>query len=411
MGISPAENPPIKWSETENVKWKIALTGDGSNSSPIIWQNNIIFQTAVASNPTSETPASDDAPARQSGRGGAMSKGPSGPYKFNVVCLNKNDGSTLWEKTVCEATPHEGHHPDHGFASYSPVTDGSKIWANFGSRGVYCLDMAGNILWNKDLGKVKVRAGFGEGGSPSLAGDNLIVLMDQEDPSCIYALNKETGEIAWKQPRDEQTTWTTPIITTVNGKMQAIVVATNRTRAYDCKTGQIAWECGGQTQNVIPTPVLGFDMVFCTSGFRGAALQAIKLGKTGDLTDTDAVVWQVKSDTPYVPSPLLYGEKLYVCAGNNPNISCYNAKTGKPYYSKHNLDQIKGVYASAVGAADRVYFTGKNGVTYVLKNSDTPEVLSINTLDDKIDCSMAVSGNDLFLKGKKNLYCISESNK
>ncbi len=191
--------------------------------------------------------------------------------------------------------------------------------------------------------------------------------------------------------------------------MQVVTSATNLIRSYDLETGDIIWQCSGQTRNVIPSPVTGLGMVYCTSGFRGSSLQAIELGQTGDLSDTDAVKWQVKEATPYVPSPLLYGDKLYVCSVNQPVISCYDAKTGKAYFLKERLQEINGIYASPAGAADRVYFVGRNGVTCVLKHSDKFEILAVNTLDDKIDCSPAFVGNEIYLKGKENLYCLTNS--
>lgn len=411
-GVSTDGTPPIKWSESENIQWKVKLEGDESDSSPIIWGDKIIFQSAVDTGRKSETapaaePAPQPAPGGRPGRSPA--KAPSSIYQFNVVCLDRNTGKEIWKTTVCEVVPHEGHHGDHGFASYSPVTDGKRIWADFGSRGVYCLDMEGKVLWKEELAKKSIRAGFGEGGSPALVGDLLIVLVDHEGQSFIAALNKDTGKTVWKQDRDEKTSWTTPLVVQHDGQTQIVVTGRTRTRAYDPKDGKIIWECSGQTENVIPTPVAGFDMVFCTSGFRGSKLQAIKLGKTGDLTGTDAIVWEVNEGTPYVPSPLLYGEKVYVNAVNNPVIYCYNAKTGKPYYVKQSLDEMKGIYASPVGAADRVYFVGRNGVTYVVSNSDEFKVLSINKLEDGIDASPAIVGNRLYLKGKQYLYCIAES--
>lgn len=404
-GVSPEVAAPVKWSETENIKWKVQLSGDGSDSSPIVWGDKVFFQSAVKVE-TPGAPAAEAAPAQQ-GQGRPRNAKPTSEYKFNVVCLDKQTGKTLWEKTVIQQLPHEGHHPDHGFASYSPVTDGKMLWANFGSRGVYCLDLDGNVKWSRDLGQKTVRAGFGEGGSPALTRDHLIVLWDHEGESFIYALNQQTGEIAWKLLRDEKTSWTTPLVVEVGGKQQVIVVGTKRTRCYDPETGGLIWECGGgQTENVIPTPVANQEMVFCTSGFRGAKLQAIKLGRTGDLTGTDAIAWEVNEATPYVPSPILYDNKIYVCSNNNPVISCYNAADGKPFYIKQELGEIKGIYASPVGAGGNVYFIGRNGVTYVLKNSDALEVVSINKLDDGFDCTPAVAGKELFLKGKKSFYCI-----
>jgi len=409
-GISPDGNPPIKWSETENILWKVKLEGDPSDGSPIITGDKIIFQSAVdtGNNPnTAAEPAPQSAPGGRPGRG--PGRGPASLYQFNVVCLDRNTGKEIWKTTVREVVPHEGHHGDHGFASYSPVTDGKRIWADFGSRGVYCLDMDGKVLWQQDLAQKTIRAGFGEGNSPALVGNLLIVVVDHEGQSFIAALNKDTGKTVWKQDRDEPTSWTSPLIVQYDGQTQIVVVGRNRTRAYDPKDGKVIWECGGQTENVIPTPVAGFDMVFCTSGYRGSKLQAIKLGKTGDLTGTDAIAWEVNEGTPYVPSPLLYEDKVYVNAVNNPVIYCYNAKTGKPYYVKQNLDEMKGMYASPVGAAGRVYFVGRNGVTYVLSNSDEYKLLSVNKLDDGFDASPAIVGDRIYLRGKQNLYCIAES--
>ena len=408
-GVSPKGNPPLKWSETENVKWKIKLTGDASNGSPIIWKDKIFFQTAIKTNVQGKP---DTQVAADGGRGrrGPGGSPPTNIYKFNLVCLDRNSGKQLWEKTVREVLPHQGHHANHGFASFSPVTNGKFVWANFGSRGVHSLDLDGNLKWSKDLGSMNTVMGFGEGGSLAVAGDAVIVVRDHEGDSCVVALNKETGEIIWKKERDEPTSWATPLAVEVNGKIQVIVSATNLIRSYDLKTGDIVWQCAGQTRNVIPSPVAGFGMVYCTSGYRGSSLQAIELGRTGDLSDTDAVKWHVKEATPYVPSPLLYGDKIYVCSVNQPVISCYNAKSGKAYFLKERLPDINEIYASAAGAAGRVYFIGRNGITCVLKHSDKFEILAINKLNDKVDCSPAFADNDMYIKGKENLYCLSNSN-
>jgi outer membrane protein assembly factor BamB len=331
---------------------------------------------------------------------------PKNVYKFDLVCLDRGTGKVIWQKTACEAMPHQGHHRDHGFASFSPVTDGKLIWASFGSRGIYCFDFEGNKIWSKESPKMKTM--FGEGCSPMLAGDAIIVLTDHSGDSSISAFDKKTGDLLWKKDRDEATSYATPLPVMVGGKLQVITSATSLVRSYDAATGDIVWQCGGQTRNVIPTPVVGFGMVYCTSGYRGSALKAIKLGRTGDLTGTDAVVWEVGEATPYVPSPLLYEGRLYVCDVNKEVISCYDARTGKPYFVKQKMDEMKGVYASPSVAAGRIYFVGRNGVTYVIKPGEKFEVLAINKLDDAIDCSPAFVGDEMFLKGKKHLYCIAK---
>ena len=405
-GISETANPPLTWSETENIKWKVKLTGDGSNSSPIIWDDRIFFQTAVKTDVEVKRPASD-AGEKPEGRRRFGGTPPTNVYKFNLLCLDRKNGKLIWQKTVREELPHEGHHGDHGFVSFSPVTDGRLIWANFGSRGVYCFDMDGNLKWSRDLGKMNTVMSFGEGGSLAVAGNAAILVRDHQGDSSIVVLNKETGETVWKKNRDEPTSWATPLVVDVDGKEQVVVSATNLTRSYDLKTGKVIWHVGGNTRNVIPTPVTGFGMVYCASGFRGSSLQAIDLHHTGDLSSTNAVKWHVKKATPYVPSLLLYDDKIYAVSVNSGSVSCYNAKTGDPYFFKERLVGISGIYASPAAAAGRIYFVGRNGVTCVLKPSEKFEVLAVNKLDDRLECSPAFVGNEIYLKGKEYLYCIA----
>ena len=403
-GVSPAGNPPLTWSETQNIRWKVPVPGQGT-SSPIVWGDRIFFLTAIK---TDRVGTPEPAPVPESNEPAPFhgGKNPKNVYKFDVVCVDLATGRTVWQKTARETVPHEGHHPDHGFASYSPVTDGNCVWASFGSRGVHCYDLNGEHKWSRDLGRMKSKMMFGEGSSPTLAGDALIVVMDHEGESSIQALDKNTGRTLWRKTRDEDTAWATPAVAVVDGKMQVIVSATNRIRSYNVATGDLIWECGGQTQNVIPSPIVSGGMVFCTSGFRGSELQAIELGHTGDLTGTGAVRWQVSKATPYVPSPILYGDHLYVCSMNRAAISCYHAQTGRLNFVEERLEAVKDIYASPVGAAGRIYFVGRKGVTEVIRNADKLEVLATNKLDDEFDASPAIVGDRILLKGKRNLYCI-----
>lgn len=400
-GTAAEANPPLSWSETENIKWKVKVPGEGS-SSPVIWGDRIFFQTAVKKEVSGAAGGDPNAPQAETGQG----KFPM--YQFDVVCLDRKTGGLLWQKTAIEAVPHEGHHPDGSFASFSPVTDGEKVWVNFGSRGVYCYDVEGNHQWSRDLGILKIHNAFGEGSSPVLAGEALVVVMDSQENSRIYALHKDTGEILWEKKRDEPTSWSTPVAVKVDGKMQVIVNAVQRVRSYDVATGEVVWECGGQTRNVIPSPVVGFGMVFCTSGFRGSKLQGIELGHMGDLTGTAAVLWEIDKYAPYVPSPVLYGEKIYVCWGNKASVSCYEARTGRMIFEKQPLEGLNEIYASPVGAAERLYFVGRDGKTAVIRYGDSFELLAVNTLEDKIDASPVLVGNEIYLKGKTYIYCIGK---
>jgi len=421
-GVAPAANPPATWSETNNVKWKVKIPGSG-HATPIIWDNRVLLQTAIptgkkaeAKPAEAESPPPEKGPGRADGPGGRKGRGgfgggpkPTEVYQFAVLCLDRQTGKVLWQKVAREEVPHEGFRQGEGsFASSSGLTDGKHLYAYFGSRGLYCYDLDGKPQWEQDLGKMRMAMGFGEGSSPALYKDTLIVNRDNEDNSFIIALDKNTGKTLWKKPREEGTSWSTPLIIERDGKAQAVVSATGKIRSYDLASGEVLWECGGLTRNVIPCPVADAGMVYCMSGFQGNALLAIRLGRTGDLTGSDANAWTHNKSTPYVPSPLLYNGKLYFFASNNGVLTCLDTKSGDPLFDAQKLEDLSGAYASPLGAAGRVYLAGRNGVTIVLKQSDKLEVLATNRLDEKFDASPAAVGKELFLRGRQYLYCLTE---
>ena len=401
-GVAPLAKPPLEWSEGKNIRWKIEIPGKG-NSSPIVWGDRIYLTTAIATDKTVTPPATPE----PSGRRGIA---PTNVQKFVLLALSRQDGKIIWQQTAIEALPHEGTHPDGTWASNSPITDGEHIFADFGSRGIYCYDLSGKLQWKKDLGDMTTRNGFGEGSSPALHGNTLVVNWDNENGSFFVALDKRNGKELWRVNREEPTTWATPLIVLHEGKPQVIANATNRVRSYDLANGNLIWENAGTTLNAIPSPVAAEGMVYVTAGFRGSALYAIRLAEAkGDLSNSAAVVWKHDQDTPYVPSPLLYDGKLYFLKVNTGILSCFNAKTGEPHYSRQRLESIANIYASPVGAAGRVYLVGRDGATMVIKNSASFEVLATNKLDDGIDASPALVDNEIYLRGKKFLYCIAEA--
>jgi outer membrane protein assembly factor BamB len=402
-GVSPTADPPVSWSETSNLKWKVKLPGSGTGT-PVIWGDQVFVQTAVPAAKAGEKAAAQG--GNQAGRPRTVQ--PDGPYRWVLLCLDRRTGKTLWEKVAREEVPHEGHHPDHGLASHSALTDGEHVFAYFGSRGLYCYDLRGNLKWAKDLGRMQTRSGFGEGSSPALAGDTIVVNWDHEGEDFIVALDKATGKERWRQAREEPTSWSTPLVVQHGGQTQVVTAASNRVRSYDLKTGKLLWQCAGLTGNVIPTPVSGHGMVYAMSGFRGNALLAIRLGREGDLTGTDAIAWSHNRTTPYVPSPLLYGSRLYFFGSNTGILSCWDAAAGRPLIEAARIEGLQGVYASPVGAAGRVYLVGRNGAAVVIKDADKLEVLATNRLDEGIDASPALSGKELFLRGREHLYCIAE---
>jgi len=393
-GMAAKGNPPISWGKSENIKWKVPVPG-ASQSSPVVWGTKLFYLTAVDTGKAADGSTSDKATGTV--------------LQFKVICLDRSTGKELWQQTAVEAVPHEPHHPTATFASYSPVTDGDYVWASFGSRGLYCYDVNGNLKWSRPLVQMSKRGTFGEGSSPCLAGEAVIAVCDHEGQSKLFAFNKETGDVLWEANRDEGSNWTTPVPVEVDGKMQVVISGSNFTRAYDVRSGDEVWRCSGQTANAIPTPVPGFGKIFCISGFRGSALQAITLGKTGDLSDTDAVAWELSDATPYVPSPVLDGHRLFFIASssNKGVVSCVDVRTGKFLFTKQALPDMNTVYSSFVGVADRVYVSDRSGHTVVLENSDTFKVLASNQLDDGFNATPAIVGDELYLKGDKFIYCIA----
>ncbi|HTI70560.1 MAG TPA: PQQ-binding-like beta-propeller repeat protein [Candidatus Limnocylindria bacterium] len=394
-GVAPLANPPVSWDENSHVKWKIPVPGEGTGS-PVVWNDLVFILTAV---PTGTNGSGNGAPAG--------SDQPQEEEKFTVLAYERSTGKLRWQDSPRVEVPHEGHHKDHGFASASAVTDGEVVIAYFGSRGLHAYDLAGKPLWHKDLGKQHTRNGFGEGSSPALHGNTVVIVWDHQGDDFIAAFDKRTGNELWRKTRTEDTNWSTPLIVEKEGHAQVVVNSSNKVRSYDLTNGDLLWEAGGQTANAIPTPVAGDDRVYVTSGFRGAAFQAITLGRKGDLTGTDAIAWTHNKNTPYVPSPLLYDSFLYFFAGNNAQLTVLDSKDGATRLDAERLDGIFGVYASPTAAAGRVYLTGRNGVVWVIKPGAKLEVLSKNKLDDNFDATPALVGNELFLRGHKYLYALS----
>ena len=399
-GFSPKGNPPITWSETENVKWKVPLPGSGS-STPIIWGDKIFIQTATP------TEGDIDPALKKSASNTAVHE--KVPYTFSVICINRQNGKTLWQKGVREEIPHQGHHPTSNYASFSPVTDGKLLWVSFGSRGLHCFDFEGNLKWSQNLVQLEIRYSFGESSSPTLAGDAVIVLQDHEGQSKITAYHKLTGKLLWDVDREEGTTWSSPLAVQVGDTMQVITCATNYIRAYDALNGDVIWQCSGLSVGAIPTPISGFGNVYCASSFKGDALMAINLNSKGDVSNSEAVVWSITKHTPYVPSPTLYEGNLYYISGMKGLFNCVDAKTGEAFYLNERLTGIKQVYASPMGVAGRLYVFGRDGKAMVIKHSRTFEVLAENELNEGFDASPAVVGDELYLRGEKHLYCIAKS--
>jgi outer membrane protein assembly factor BamB len=381
-GVALEGAPPVSWSDTKNVKWKVEIPGSGSGS-PIVWENRVFVVTAVPVAAGSEE------------------------LEFVVLCFDRGNGELIWKQVANRAKPHEGTHATNGFASASPCTDGEHLYAHFGSRGLYCYTLDGELVWKRDLGRMQARAGFGEGSSPTLAGDKVIVPWDHEGQSHLFALDKKTGETVWKVDRDEPTCWATPLIVEHNGKSQVIVSGQNYARSYELETGRELWRCAGQTQRPVASPVAANQRVFIGSGFRGSFLGAFRLDGSGDIAGSQAVEWTVSRDTPDIPSFLLSQGRLYYYKGKSGVLTCLNAQTGEPYYETQRVG-LGTIYASPVAAGGHVYLTDRSGKTVVIEDGPELKVVATNSVGETVDATPAPVDNQLFIRGERHLFCIAE---
>ena len=401
-GVSTTADPPVKWSEDKNVKWKVAIEGQGT-STPIIWGDKVFVLTAI--NTGVKDPSIPD-PKDQPKTNFFDIKQPNAQHAFVVLCLDRNSGKEIWRQVATTKIPHQGAHNDNDFAPASPTTDGKHLYCWFGSAGLFCYDLQGNKIWEKKLGEVKVGSSLGEGCSPVLHEGKLVIVRDHAGQSTIEVLDAKTGKTLWKRERDEGNTWATPRVIQHSGKTQVITTASGFVRSYDLDTGDIIWQCSGLTGNAIPCPVVEGDYVICMTGYQGYSAMAIPLTETGDISDSEKVLWKKERGTPYIPSPLLYEGLIFYNQSNQAILTCLDAKTGEVAFGPKRVGELSNIYASPVGAGGRVYLTGRNGNTLVLERGPEYKVTALNKLDERFDASPALAGSQLFLRGAKHLYCI-----
>lgn len=400
-GVSPTAKPPLQWGETRNLKWKIKLEGQGS-SSPIVWDNKVFITTAINTGKVDPSlPKPEDQPKRVFGI-----KHPNTSYQMVVLCFDRTSGKQLWRRVATELIPHEGHHRDASFASSSPFCDGKRLYCWFGSAGIFTYDLDGKRLWGRPQSKAKVGASLGEGSSPVVHDDQLVLVRDHAGQSTIEVLDAASGDPIWKKDRDEGNAWATPAIAQHNGITQVITCASNRVRSYNLVTGDLIWEAKGLTGNCAPCPIVEGEFVYCMSGYKGYSLLAIPISGTGDVSDK--LAWQADRGTPYVPSPLLSGNRLYFTQSNQNILTSVQITDGSNIIARTRVPDLGDIYASPVGASGRVYLTGRKGTTVVIEDGKEFNVLATNQLDDKFHASAALAGNQIILRGMKFLYCLEE---
>lgn len=399
QGHSPEQGLPVKWSATENVRWKVPLPDQG-NSSPVVWGDRIFL--------TQATDKTDWPPTPNAG-------GPASAQKRLVLCFHRADGKLLWQRETIYKDK-ESTHPTNPFCSASPVTDGERVIVSHGSAGMVCYDFDGKELWRCDLGKLEHI--WGNASSPILYGDLCILWAGPGERQFLVALNKKTGQKVWQhdEPGGKSGTgqpwigsWSTPLIVRVGDHDELLLGVPGKAKGFDPKSGKELWRCdalinAGKHELVYTSPIYADGVAVFMGGFGCSAL-AVRPGGTGDVTQTHRL-WFHKAPNPQrIGSPVIVGEHVYLV--NEEGIAqCFELKTGKEIWGKQRV--TSSTWGSLIAADGKLYVTSRDGDTIVLKASPTHEVIGRNPINEPVYGSIAVSDGELFLRSYKHLWCIRE---
>jgi outer membrane protein assembly factor BamB len=327
-------------------------------------------------------------------------------HTFKVIALNRDSGKILWEAVAWEGTPYDNRHRKSSYAASTPATDGKFVFAFFGTEGLYAYDFNGKLAWKAQLGHLGT-VGMGTGTSPILYENLVIVQCDEEEgaASFIVALDKKTGKEVWRTPRKVQVSWSTPLLVKTATRAELIASGTEQVISYDPATGKELWHHKGVESNAIPSPVANSEMVFLVAGFPAKIALAIKLGGSGDLTGTPSVPWKYAKGTAYVPSPILYGDYLYLTTDRGI-LTCIDAKTGEVKYEGGRIPIPATFTASPVAFEGKILMTSEDGDTFIVKAGPKHEILGTNSIGEAVYASPAIADGRIFIRGEKNLYCI-----
>jgi len=409
-GVSVRSDLPLDWSATENVLWKRDLPGRGW-SSPIVWGDRVLL-TAVANLGESEEPK------KGLYFGGNRPEPPKDVHQWKLHCLNLRTGEPMWEKLLFEGVPEAPRHIKNSYASETPVTDGERVYAYFGDLGLFCLDMAGNELWQKRFPPVKTRYGWGTASSPVLHGDRLYILNDNDDESWLACFDKHNGDEIWRVPRDEKSNWGTPFVWENAARTEIIAPGTGKVRSYDLE-GNLLYEFGGMSSITTCTPYARHGLLFVSSGYvldDKKPLFAIKPGASGDIslkddeTSNDFIAWCQKQGGPYNPSTIVYDDLLYVLLDRG-FLSCYEATTGTPVYERKRIPEGNAFTASPWAYRDRIFCLNEDGVTFVLAAGREFKLHDQNALaeDDMCMATPALADDKLLIRTAARVYCVRAS--
>ena len=429
---------PATWSPTENVVWKTPVDGLGW-SSPVIWGDRI-FLTTVVSDGESQEPRMglyfpygspetyDDDPRFEAPKPGELMEREEDIHHWLVHAFDFETGQLVWTSEVNVGEPQFDRHLKNTFASSTPVTDGERLYAYFGNLGVFALDMAGNVVWERRFDPTETRLGWGPAASPVLHDDTLFIVNDNDEQSFVVALDTESGTEQWRVDRDEGTNWSTPFVWQHEARTELITAGSDQVRSYDLDGNEL-WRFSGLNTISIPQPFSANGLLYVTSGYVGDAVKpvfAIRPGAEGDITlpdgqrRSDSVVWDQEAAGPYHPTPLVYGD-YYFTLLDQGFYTVHDAHTGEEqYYSEQQVLNQEVRRRVAVGAGGftaspwayngKIFVLSEEGTTYVIDPADDFNVVGSNDLGAVAMSSPAMARGSLFIRTRSHLWRLSDTN-
>lgn len=400
---------PTQWAIDKNVAWTAEVDGD-SWSSPVIWGDKVFIASAVAEKTVAPPERVEGQPRPDPAEDKRYL---DEVYRWEVSCVDLNTGKELWKKVAHQGNPRIKKHRAHNYAGESPVTDGKRLYVYFGMTGLYCYDLDGELLWEKDLGAYETLNGWGTGSSPVVFSNLLYVQVDNEEQSFLVALDTKTGNEVWKVKRDEKTNYSTPFIWK-NSVRAELIVGGKKARAYDPLTGDLIWELHMAGHYNIPSPVADESFLYLgNSGYRDvpSTFFCVKAGAEGDITPAEGeatssgVLWSNMDAPTGNPSPLLYKGLLYLLSSRGGELSCIDPANGDLVYQE-KIEKVGATWASPWAYEDKIFFYDEKGVTQVIKAGKEFELLHQNTLEGKFWASVAVKDDQYIIKGVEKMYCV-----
>jgi len=408
-GVSSEKDLPVEWGKDKNQLWKSKIPGKGW-SSPIVWEEKVFITTAFKDK---EDPVQDSAVSAASNNSGNRIR-PDQDYRFEIYCLNKNTGAIIWKQLAYLGKPGIITHIDNTYASETPVTDGKHVYVYFGMVGLYCYDMAGQKIWEKNLGAFPSQANWGTSSSPIVYEEKLFMQFDNEENSQVIAMSKMNGEEIWRTKRDEISTWSTPFIWK-NKFRTELVTGGKKKRSYDPENGKLLWELDMRGGRDITTPTANEEMIYMCNEERsdgGGILFAVKAGATGDISldpevdSNEWVAWTLPKSGIAMASPVLLNGYIYALERRFGRVSCINAQTGEFAYKKQKLESAKAFWASPWVYNNMIFCLDDTGTTHVLQAGPEFKVIASNKLEDQFWSSTAIGEGVLIFRGVDFVYGI-----